>query len=149
MNVKPTNVPTRTFPSFLATQTSVENVSHVCFTYVSKAKEFTRTSFYIGLLVQNFLPSAPCQTVSLAQGEIVRLQSGRPGFDPRFPHGDLSRSSCTSSLNIGSSVATRPSAWSFRVSAGTDWPSVHIQWLSETASWICNLYLSVAARTIV
>ena len=35
-------------------------------------------------------------------------------------------SSHTSDLNIGSSVATLPGTWRYRVSAGTEWPGVSI-----------------------
>ena len=38
-----------------------------------------------------------------------------------------------------------PGAWRYRVSAGTGWPGVCIQWLGEVESWSCNFYLSVAA----
>ena len=61
----------------------------------------------------------------------------------------LSRSSHTSDLKIGTAVATLPGAWRSRVSAGTGRPSMSILWLGEVESWICNFYLSVAARTIV
>ena len=39
---------------------------------------------------------------------------------------DLSRSSHTSDLKIGTPVATLPGTWCYRVSAGTGWPSVGI-----------------------
>ena len=55
----------------------------------------------------------------------------------------------TSDLTIGTSVATLPGAWHYRVSAGTGWLGVSILWLGEIASLIHNLYLSVAAHTIV
>ena len=46
-------------------------------------------------------------------------------------------------------MATLPGARRYRVSAGTDRPGVSILWLGEVESWICNFYLSVAARKIV
>ena len=42
-----------------------------------------------------------------------------------------------------------PGAWHYRVSTGTGQPGVSILWLGEVERWICNLYLSVAARKIV
>ena len=53
----------------------------------------------------------------------------------------------TSDSKTGTPVATLPGAWRYRVSAG--WPGVSILWLGEVKSWICNFYLSVAARKIV
>ena len=46
-------------------------------------------------------------------------------------------------------MATLPGAWRYRVSAGTGWLGVSILYLGEMESWICNFYLSVAARKIV
>ena len=46
-------------------------------------------------------------------------------------------------------MATLPGAWRYRLSAGTGRPGVNILWLDEMESLVCNLYLSVAARTIV
>ena len=46
-------------------------------------------------------------------------------------------------------MTTLPGAWRDRVSAGTGWPGVSIRWLGEMESWICNFYLSAAARKIV
>ena len=57
-------------------------------------------------------------------------------------------SSHTNDFKIGTPVATLPGAWCLRVSAGTGWPCVSILWLGEMESWICNFYLSVAAREI-
>ena len=54
----------------------------------------------------------------------------------------------TSDLKIGTPVATLPGAWRYWVSAGTGRPGVSILWLGEVESWICNFYLSVAARKI-
>ena len=63
--------------------------------------------------------------------------------------GIFSGSSHTSDSKIGTPVATLPGAWCYRVSAGTGRPGVSILWLGEVESWICNFYLSVAARKIV
>ena len=71
-----------------------------------------------------------------------------PGFESRL-HQDFSGSSHTSDLKIGTPVTTLPGAWHYRVRAGTGRPGVSILWLSEVESWICNFYLSVAARKIV
>ena len=62
---------------------------------------------------------------------------------------DLSGSSHTCDLKIGTPVATLPNAWQYKVSAGTGWPGVSILWLGVVESLICNFYLSVAARKIV
>ena len=64
--------------------------------------------------------------------------------------GDYSGSSHTSDLKIGTPDATLPSAWRYRVSVGTGWPSVSILQLGEVKekTLICNFYLSVAARTM-
>ena len=82
-------------------------------------------------------------------GEGVRLEGGRPGFDSSFGFGDISGSSHTSDLHVILRVATLPGAWRDRVSVGTRWPGVSILGLGGEASWICNFYLSVAARTVV
>ena len=71
-----------------------------------------------------------------------------PGSNPACD-GIFSGSSHTCDLNIGTPVATLPGAWRYRVSAGTGRPGVSILWLGEMESWICNFYLSVAAREIV
>ena len=71
-----------------------------------------------------------------------------PGSNPACD-GIFSGSSHTSDLNIGTPVATLPGAWRYRVSAGTGRPGVSILGLGEMESWICNFYLSVAARKIV
>ena len=55
----------------------------------------------------------------------------------------------TSDLKIDTLVATLPGTWRYRVSTGTGLPGVSILRLGEVESWICNFYLSVAARTIV
>ena len=52
----------------------------------------------------------------------------------------------TSDLKTGTPVATLPDAWRYRVSAWTGWSGVSILRLDDTKSWICNFYLSVAAR---
>ena len=69
------------------------------------------------------------------------------GFESRLRQ-DFSRSSHTSDLKIGTSVATLPGAWHYRVSAGTGRPGVSILQLGEVASLICSFYLSVAAHKI-
>ena len=70
-----------------------------------------------------------------------------PGFNPAcdriFPG-----SSHTGDLEIGTPVATLLGIRHYRVSAGTGWPDVSILRLGEMESWICNFYLSVAARRI-
>ena len=84
-------------------------------------------------------------------GLVVKASASRaedPGFESRLRR-DCSGSSHTSDLNIGTPVATLPGAWRYRVSAGTGRPGVSTLWLGGMESWICNLYLSVAARKIV
>ena len=71
-----------------------------------------------------------------------------PGSNPDCA-GIFSGSSHTSDLNIGTPLATLPGAWRYRVSAGTGLPGVSILCLGEVEGWICNFYLSVAARKIV
>ena len=85
-------------------------------------------------------------------GQVVKASASRAadlGFESRLRCGDFSGSSHISELKIGTPVATLPGAWCYRVSAGTGRPGVGILWLGEVESWICNYYLSVAARTIV
>ena len=62
---------------------------------------------------------------------------------------DFSGSSHASDLKIGTPVATLPGTWHYRVSPWTSRSGVSILWLGEVESLICNIYLSVAARTIV
>ena len=84
-------------------------------------------------------------------GLVVKASASRaegPGFESRLRR-DFSGSSHTSGSKIGTPVATLPGAWRYRVSAGTGRPGVSILWLGEVESWICNFYLSVAARKIV
>ena len=77
-----------------------------------------------------------------------RWPSGRSGV--RIPPATaFSGSSHTSDFKIGTPVATLPDASRYRVIAGTGWTGVSILWLGELGKWICNLYLSVAGRTIV
>ena len=59
------------------------------------------------------------------------------------------RSSHASGLRIGLPVATLPGAWRCRISTGTGWSGVSMLWLGEIESLICNVLLSVAARTTV
>ena len=70
-----------------------------------------------------------------------------PGSNPACA-GIFSGLSLTCDLNICTPVATLPGAWRYRVSAGTGWPGVSMLWLGKMESWICNFYLSVAAREI-
>ena len=84
-------------------------------------------------------------------GLTVKASASRgedPGFESHL-HRDFLGSSHISDSKIGTPVATLPGAWRYRVIAGTGWPGVSILWLGEMESWICNFYLSVAARTIV
>ena len=80
-------------------------------------------------------------------GKGVRLKSGRSRVRIPLAPGFF-RGRHTSDLQISTPVATLPSAWRYRVSAGTGWPGVSIPSLGEMESWICNYYLSVAARKI-
>ena len=48
-----------------------------------------------------------------------------PGSNPAYA-GIFSGLSHTSDLKIGTSVATLPGAWRYRVSTGTGWPGVSI-----------------------
>ena len=84
-------------------------------------------------------------------GLVVKTSASRaedPGFESPLRR-DFSGSSHTSDLNIGTPVATLPGAWHYMVSTRTGRPGVSILWLGEVESWICNFYLSVAARKIV
>ena len=61
-------------------------------------------------------------------GLVVKASASRaedPVFESRLRQ-DFSRSSHTSDLKIGTQVATLPSAWRYRVSAGTGQPGVSI-----------------------
>ena len=84
-------------------------------------------------------------------GLVVKASASRaedPGFNSRLRR-DFSGSSHTSDLNIGTSVATLPGAWRYRVSAGTGGPvSVYCAYsiLGEVESWICKI-LSQCGRT--
>ena len=93
---------------------------------------------------------------TLTEYRLVDLVVRRPPRERKVPGsnpacvGIFSGSSHTSDLKIGTPVAaTLPGAWRYRVSAGTGRPGVSILWLGEVERLICNLYLSVAARTIV
>ena len=70
------------------------------------------------------------------------------GFESRLWQ-EISGSSHTSNLKIGTPVATLPGVWHYGVSAGTGQPRVSILWLGEVESLICSFYLSVAAHKIV
>ena len=90
-----------------------------------------------------------------ARYRLVGLVVRRPPRERKIPasnpacDGIFSGSSHTSDLKNGTPVATLPGAWRYRVSAGTGRPDASILWLGEMESWICNFYLSVAARNIV
>ena len=71
-----------------------------------------------------------------------------PGFESRRRR-DFSGLSHTSDLKIGTPVFTLRGDWRCRISTGTSRPDVSILRLGEVDSLIYNLYLSVAARTIV
>ena len=84
-------------------------------------------------------------------GLVVKASVSRAedsGFESRLS-GNFFGSSPTSDLKIGTPVATLPGGCRLRVSAGTGWPCVSILRLGEMESLICNLFLSVAAQTIV
>ena len=83
-------------------------------------------------------------------GLVVKASALRPA-DPVFDSclRGFSRLSHTCHLEIGTPVASLPSAWHYRISAGTGCPSVSILWLGEVESLLCNFYLSVAVRKIV
>ena len=77
-------------------------------------------------------------------GLVVKASASRaegPGIFPGSSH--------TSDLKIGTPVTALPGAWRYSVSAGAGWPGVSILLLDKIESWICNFYLSVAARKIV
>ena len=61
-------------------------------------------------------------------GLVVKAPASRtadPGFVSRL-HREFSGLNFTSDLRIGTSVATLPGAWRYRVSAGAGWPGVSI-----------------------
>ena len=95
------------------------------------------------------------EVASSETDRLVGLVVGRPPRERKIPGsnpacaGIFSGSSHTSDLKIGTPVATLPGAWRYRVSTGTGRPGVSILWLGEIESWICNFYLSVAARKLV
>ena len=84
-------------------------------------------------------------------GQVVKASASGaedPGFESRLRH-DFSGSSHTSDFKIDTPVASLSGVWRYMVSAGTGRPGVSILRLGEVESWICNFYLSVAARKIV
>ena len=93
--------------------------------------------------------------LSALTDRLVGLAVSRPPRERKIPgsnpacDGIFSGSSHTTDLKIGTPVAILPGAWRYRVSTGTGRPGVSILWLGEVERWICNLYLSVAARKIV
>ena len=101
-------------------------------------------------------PTDKTETVTYpAAIRLVGLVVCRPPRERKIPGsnpaggGMFSGSSHTSDFKIGTPVATLPGAWRYRVNTGTGWPGVSILWLGEVERWICNFYLSVAARQIV
>ena len=94
-------------------------------------------------------------SVHACMNRLVGLVVRRPPWEQKIPGsnpacaGIFSGLSHTSDSKIGTPVATLPGAWHYRVSAGTGQPGISILWLGEVESWICNFYLSVAARKIV
>ena len=92
---------------------------------------------------------------SFCGDRLVGLVVRRPPWERKTPgsnpacDGIFLGSSHTSDSKIGTPVATLPGAWRYRVSAGTGQPGVSILWLGGVESWICNFYLSVAARKLV
>ena len=82
-------------------------------------------------------------------GLVVKASASRvedQGFESRL-RGDISGSSHTRDLKIGTPAATLPGAWRYRISARTGRPGVSI--LGEVESLICSFYLRVAARKTV
>ena len=75
------------------------------------------------------------------------MESGRPGFEPRFPHEAFSWSSHTSDL-LCAPAAALSCAWLYKGGNGTGGPSVNVLWLGEIASLICSFCLSVLICTI-
>ena len=86
---------------------------------------------------------------------LVGLAVRRPPRERKIPGSNpacaeiFSGSSHTSDSKTGTSVATLPGAWRYRVSTGTGRPGVSILWMGEVESLICNFYISVAALKIV
>ena len=64
-----------------------------------------------------------------------------PEFESRL------RLDISSGLKTGTPVATLTGTWHYRVGTGRCGES--LLWLGEVESWICNFYLSVAARKLV
>ena len=84
-------------------------------------------------------------------GLVIKTSASRaedPGSNPACA-GLFSGSSHTSDLKNSTPVSTLQGAWRYRVSAGTGRPGVSIMWPGEMESLVYNIYLSVAARTIV
>ena len=95
-------------------------------------------------------PVSVCVSISASYrlvGLEVKASASRVkdmGFDSRLRR-DLSGSSHTSDLKIGTPVATLPGAWRYRVSAGTGRPGVSMLGLGEMESLMCNISYSVVA----
>ena len=111
------------------------------------SESLTSEMFTLLHLFRNDLPIPLCPLHRLV-GLVVPQEHKIPGSNPVCA-GNFSGSSHTSDLKIGTPVATLPGAWRYSISAGTGRPGVSILWLGEMDSWICNFYLSVAARKIV
>ena len=119
-------------------QSSPENVS----------KTLAKLSLRERLCVSNLYAAAKY----LASDHLVVKESASRAEDPEFEsrlRRDFFWVESYQWLNIGTPVATVPGAWYYRVSAGTGWPGVSIQWLGEMDSLVWNFYLSLAARKIV
>ena len=58
------------------------------------------------------------------------VSAADPGFKSHLRQ-DISGSSHTSDLNIGTPVATQPGTWHYGVSAGSGWSGVSVLWLDE------------------
>ena len=99
-------------------------------------------------ICHSYLSVAACKTSTIypkitwpprwPSGKGVLRYSGRSGVRIPFATGFFSGWSHYSDVLTGTQ----------RVNAGTGRPGVSILWLGEVESWICNFYLSVAARAI-
>ena len=92
---------------------------------------------------------AACMNVAWPGGKVSASRAEYLSPIPPFALDLLSRSSHTSDLKPDSAVSSLPVDWSYRVSAGFDWPRVSILPLGGIACLICSFYLSVAARAVV
>ena len=87
---------------------------------------------YRSYLILSYLsPSLVDRRGNRLVGQVVKASASGaedPGFESRLRR-DFSRSSHTSELKIGTSVATLQDAWHYRVSAGTGRSGVSILWV--------------------